>query len=495
MKKIFIFSYLLIAIASFAQVQYSSTYISTANSSTATLTSGSVFTGTAEDVSQYSEVRVSIKSDVASATDGFSAQFSPDGTNWDITDTYTIPANTGKTFGFGVADKFFRIVYTNGGTNQASFRLQTIVHKYRTKPSSNRPQDARTNDNDMEENLAYLMTYDPVQNVWNRQVTSMFLTGASAQTATVNNILPATSGATVTDVLNFNSGSVQVTSTGTAGTFIFEGSNDNTNFNAITVYNSTVLTGTPITAAITASASQITYIFPIEHRYIRLRIATTITGGSIQAFSTFRQAAFTAPVLQVGQATAANLNMTVGSGTVTTVSTVSTTNGGPTAESAASANNPLQVGGVVVPTSAATQNVTFVAADVGKLPLTTGAQAITKPYGTAETDWTYAAASGGISNTTTAVTIKTAAAASVRNYITGIQVEAGALGTATELAIRDGAAGTVIWRIFIPTSGLTATFDFPTPLKGTANTLLEVVTLTATVTGAVYVNSQGYTGF
>ena len=107
--------------------------------------------------------------------------------------------------------------------------------------------------------------------------------------------------------------------------------------------------------------------------------------------------------------------------------------------------------------------------------------------------WQYAAASGGISNTTTAVTIK-AAHATLRNYITSIQIAAEALGAATELAIRDGAGGTVLWRTKIGTGGITAgeAIVFPVPLKGTAATLLEVVTLTASVTGAVYVNCQGF---
>lgn len=71
-----------------------------------------------------------------------------------------------------------------------------------------------------------------------------------------------------------------------------------------------------------------------------------------------------------------------------------------------------------------------------------------------------------------------------------------ALTTATELAIRDGAGGTVLWRIKIPTGGLpTADFQFVSPLRGTAATLLEVVTLTASGAGAVYVNVQGYSGY
>lgn len=119
--------------------------------------------------------------------------------------------------------------------------------------------------------------------------------------------------------------------------------------------------------------------------------------------------------------------------------------------------------------------------------------AITKPYAIPESDWNYAAASGGIVNTTTAVTFK-AAVASVRNYITGIQIMAEALTNATELAIRDGAAGAVIWRTKIPTGGLPLMdIQFPSPLKSSVNTLLEVVTITASGAGAVYFNAQGYT--
>jgi len=109
--------------------------------------------------------------------------------------------------------------------------------------------------------------------------------------------------------------------------------------------------------------------------------------------------------------------------------------------------------------------------------------------------WLYAAASGGISNSTTAVTIAAAAGGTLRNYITGIQIFSDALGAATEIAVRDGAAGTVLWRGKIGTAGITGgeAIVFPVPLKGTANTLMEVVTLTASVTGAVYFNAQGFT--
>jgi hypothetical protein len=108
-------------------------------------------------------------------------------------------------------------------------------------------------------------------------------------------------------------------------------------------------------------------------------------------------------------------------------------------------------------------------------------------------DWSYAAASGGIDNTTTAVTIK-AADANFCNYISALQISHATLGAATELAIRDGAAGTVLWRMTLGTAAVeNLPIEFPVPLKGTKNTLLEVVTLTA-VTGDVLVNAQGFVG-
>ena len=82
----------------------------------------------------------------------------------------------------------------------------------------------------------------------------------------------------------------------------------------------------------------------------------------------------------------------------------------------------------------------------------------------------------------------------MRNAITAIQIMSDALTAATELAIRDGAGGAVLWRTKIGTTGLPVeTVVLSTPIIGSANTLLEVVTLTASVAGAVYVNAQGFT--
>lgn len=106
--------------------------------------------------------------------------------------------------------------------------------------------------------------------------------------------------------------------------------------------------------------------------------------------------------------------------------------------------------------------------------------------------WGYAPPVGGIDNSSAGVTVKTAAGAGLRNYLTSVQVSHATLGATTELVIRDGAAGTVIWRIGLETAAMAPVeVIFPIPLKGTANTLLEVATVAA-VTGDVLVNAQGY---
>ena len=117
--------------------------------------------------------------------------------------------------------------------------------------------------------------------------------------------------------------------------------------------------------------------------------------------------------------------------------------------------------------------------------------------GLSSTFWKYASVSGGIVNSAVAVTIKAAAGVGLRNYLKTLTIAHDALGAATELAIRDGAGGTVLWLGKLQTGAVDAAaasvIQFDPPLRGTANTLLEVVTLTA-VTGGVFVNATGFTG-
>lgn len=111
-----------------------------------------------------------------------------------------------------------------------------------------------------------------------------------------------------------------------------------------------------------------------------------------------------------------------------------------------------------------------------------------------KSEWHYAAASGGIVNTTTAVTLAAAAGAGLRNYCAALDLSSTGLTTATEIAVRDGAAGTVLWRGYIGTAAMDhRTIRFDPPLKGSVNTLMEFVTLTAGgAAKPVYVNAHGF---
>jgi len=227
----------------------------------------------------------------------------------------------------------------------------------------------------------------------------------------------------------------------------------------------------------------------VEATALRVTLASDSTGlvsvddngGSLTVDSAQLPAALVGGRLDVvvGAALPAGTNAI---GTVTAV--------GSAAHDAAIAGNPERIG-----FRALTANYAAVATgDTADAVSTLVGAQIQKPYSIPEADWSYAAATSGIVNTTTAVTVQTAGAAGIRNYVTGLQLSSDALGAATEFAIRDGAGGTVLWRMKIGTTGLPdgLNVSFPSPIKGTAATLLEVVTLTASVTGGVFVNLQGF---
>lgn len=300
------------------------------------------------------------------------------------------------------------------------------------------------------------------------------ITGQTGQTSVINNILTTIAGVDSLDVNGYRSALIQVITTATGGSIVFEGSNDNVNFQVTPVMNQNLLVGGLIVGNITPP-SNAAYILPLHFKYLRLRIVSTITGGSLQALTRLMQTTYSFAVSSNGY-----------------IASIGAITGGQTAHSSASSGSPIRIGGRVN----TALDTTLTQGDASDLFVSSAGQAIQKPFGSAENDWQYAAAASGIVNTTTAVTIKSAGATSIRNHITGISIMSEALGAATELVIRDGAAGTVLFRTKIPTTGLpTTSIQFITPLRGSAATLLEVATLTASVTGAIYFNAQGYQSF
>jgi len=101
--------------------------IDTGNSSTATLGSSGTFTGASVELLNTRSIVVNIFSDKASASNGISFQWSSDGSNWDHIETYDLQASVGRTFQLLPRARYFRVVYTNTGSAQSIFRLQTIL--------------------------------------------------------------------------------------------------------------------------------------------------------------------------------------------------------------------------------------------------------------------------------------------------------------------------------------------------------------------------------
>jgi hypothetical protein len=96
---------------------------------------------------------------------------------------------------------------------------------------------------------------------------------------------------------------------------------------------------------------------------------------------------------------------------------------------------------------------------------------------------------GGIVNTTD-VAIAAAAGAGIRNFLTAIQWKNTA-AVASEIVVKDGS--TVIWRGHVSASmTIMDGFSFNPPLRGTANTALNVAMITTAT--ATIVSAQGYQG-
>lgn len=274
-------------------------------------------------------------------------------------------------------------------------------------------------------------------------------------------VTSATTLFTVADTSGYGSISVQVTSAGTTCTITYEASEDGTTFTPISGH---AVGSSP---GVTTSTAIGLFIFPVSAKQFRARVST-YTSGTVTVQSTLRKDAPTAF-------------------SITAAGTVVTTGANNDGNGVGASGTPIMVEGRTTNKNAVTtgQYVRPIATSIGV--------AINKPYQVPELDWTYVAAAGGITNTTTAVTMVAAAGAGIRNYLTGIQLSNSTLGAASEIAIRDGAAGTVLWRGFANTAASDPTMiTFPSPIRGTANTLMEFVTLTASVTGALYVNAQGY---
>ena len=124
--------------------------LDTNNNTTATLGANNSYTGTSTDVSGYSAIAIIAGSDVRSATNGLNVEYSPDGSDWHLGESYTITAGSTKFFTPPVWSQYYRIVYTNGPDPQSSFFIHPTLKKAPIKWSSHAINEAIAAQDDAE---------------------------------------------------------------------------------------------------------------------------------------------------------------------------------------------------------------------------------------------------------------------------------------------------------------------------------------------------------
>lgn len=120
------------------------------NSTDVQLAANGVFTGLADEVSEYGTIIISVRSNGASAQNGLAFQVSNDQVNWYDLEQYTYMATGISVYSMSPGGRYFRIRYTNSGTATTGFFIHTTYKQCYVKPSSHRVGDNINGENDAE---------------------------------------------------------------------------------------------------------------------------------------------------------------------------------------------------------------------------------------------------------------------------------------------------------------------------------------------------------
>lgn len=188
-------------------------------------------------------------------------------------------------------------------------------------------------------------------------------------------------------------------------------------------------------------------------------------------------------------ASAVAVPITDNSGTITVDDggTSLTVDGSVTATCVGNAAHDAAVSGNPVLTAAearSSENTAVANGDVARLITDLVGKLITSPYAPSDLTWQ----GTGSKTDTSDLAVKAAAGSGVRNYITSIIV-ANTSSTDTTVIVKDGS--TEICRVPAPANS-GAVLQFPVPLKGTANTAVNIASAASVST--MYITAAGYTG-
>ncbi len=154
--------------------------VDSGNSTSSTLAGDAVFTGTYLDVTQYAQFTVIYSADVIGTVH---MDLSMDGSTNHR--TKTIENQTSGIHTLVVASKFMRVRFVNGGTNQSSFQLQTMFHRFKGKELTSTMIQPVSNSSDVQ------LVRDPTIPLWD--IAREFYTGKSVEHFLGNNDAVTTS--------------------------------------------------------------------------------------------------------------------------------------------------------------------------------------------------------------------------------------------------------------------------------------------------------------
>lgn len=268
----------------------------------------------------------------------------------------------------------------------------------------------------------------------------------------------------IIDCLNMRGLSIQCISMGTTGVVTPAWSNDGVNWVATSIM-------TPLgVAAATFNAAGL-WSTPVQARYFRLRLTTATTAGT----TTLNVQGIQAPMGQpVAQPVSGSVSLT---GTLPAIV-------GQTAEDSAVTGNPVRVGARAYDALPA---ATVINGDAIDVRASRSGQLVTKEFAPGDLDFQVNATV----TTNTQTQIRAAQAAGIRQNVTQITYQ-NTNATATTLTIQDGS--TTLITFSVPASMTNPVqLQFPTPLRGTAATVLNY---TAGTTGAnVLLNVTGFNSY
>jgi hypothetical protein len=104
--------------------------VDSGNSTDTPLLADAVYTGTACNVLAYAGLTILVGSNVAGT---LLVQYGPDGSDWHDGESYDILAGANKFFTPPVQSAYYRIVYTNGDTDQTTFFIHSVLKKQAVK--------------------------------------------------------------------------------------------------------------------------------------------------------------------------------------------------------------------------------------------------------------------------------------------------------------------------------------------------------------------------